>query len=234
MLVHVGDERNGTIDRHLAAALSTIAGALNAVGFLIASSFTANMTGNLSAFADEVARGSWRSSLGFLFLLALFIAGATLAAAFIVFGEQRGLRSVYAAAIATEGVIVAALGPLLSFHDDGSKAWLVGCLSLVMGLQNAVTTLISRSRVRTTHVSGMATDIGIGLAAILTPGRSRTAALPNLGLHVLTLSAFALGGIAGALLHAAIGPWLFTLAGGCLLAIALPEMLRARHLPRPD
>ena len=54
MLIHIGEERNGKIDRHLAAALSTIAGALNAVGFLMARSFTANMTGNVSAFAEEV------------------------------------------------------------------------------------------------------------------------------------------------------------------------------------
>ena len=91
MLIHVGEERNGKIDRRLAAALSTIAGALNAVGFLMARSFTANMTGNVSAFAEEVARGSWRTSLSFLLLLALFILGAALAGAFVTFGEQRGI-----------------------------------------------------------------------------------------------------------------------------------------------
>ncbi|AHD01164.1 YoaK family protein [Leisingera methylohalidivorans] len=232
MLIHVGDERNGKIDRYLAAALSTIAGALNAVGFLMARSFTANMTGNVSAFADEVAQGSWRSSLSFLILLALFIGGAALAAAFVTFGEQRGIRSIYAAAIAAEGVAVLALGLLLSASVGISNMALVGILSLVMGLQNAVTSLISRSRVRTTHVSGMATDIGIGLAAVIMPGRSRDAALPKLGLHVLTLSAFALGGVAGALLYGFIDTWFFTLAGCCLLAIALPGVLRGCQFPR--
>ncbi|MEN8740780.1 MAG: YoaK family protein, partial [Phaeobacter gallaeciensis] len=200
MLIHVGDERNGKIDRYLAAALSTIAGALNAVGFLMARSFTANMTGNVSAFADEIAQGAWRASLGFLLLLALFIGGAALAGAFVNFGEQRGIRSIYAAAIAVEGVAVLALGLFLSVSAGASNMFLVGILSLVMGVQNAVTSLISRSRVRTTHVSGMATDIGIGLAAVIMPGRSRDAALPKLALHVLTLCAFALGGVAGALL----------------------------------
>lgn len=234
MLIHVGEERNGTIDSYLAAALSTIAGALNAVGFLVAQSFTANMTGNLSAFADEVARGSWRTSLGYLLLLALFIGGAALAAAFISFGEQRGIRSIYALAIAAEGGIVLALGLVLSSSESISHMVLVGSLSLVMGLQNAVTTLISSSRVRTTHVSGMATDIGIGLAALLSPGGSKDAALPKLRLHVLTLSAFACGGIGGAMLYDHVGTWLFALAGGCLLAIALPEVFRARQLPRSD
>lgn len=57
MLIRVGSERSETIDLFLAAVLSTVAGALNAVGFLIAGSFTANMTGNVSAFADELAGG---------------------------------------------------------------------------------------------------------------------------------------------------------------------------------
>jgi uncharacterized membrane protein YoaK (UPF0700 family) len=234
MLIHVGDERNGTIDRYLAAALSIVAGALNAVGFLIARSFTANMTGNVSAFADEVARGSWRSSLGFLLLLVLFIGGASLAAGLITFGEQRGIRSIYAVTIAAEGVIVLALGFILSTSASISNMLLVCVLSSVMGLQNAVTSLISRSRVRTTHVSGMATDIGIGLAALIKPGSSPDTALPKLGLHALTLSAFALGGVGGALLYGFIGTWVFALAGGSLLAVALPEIMRAGRAPRKE
>ncbi|WP_417475310.1 YoaK family protein [Leisingera sp.] len=231
MLIHVGEERNGRIDRYLAAALSSMAGALNAVGFLMARSFTANMTGNVSAFADEVAQGSWRASLSFLLLLALFVGGAALAGAFVTFGEQRGIRSIYAAAIAVEGVVVLALGVLLSASAGTSNMFLVGILSLVMGLQNAVTSLISRSRVRTTHVSGMATDIGISLAAVIMPGRSREEALPKLALHVLTLSAFALGGVAGALLYGFVDTWFFALAGCCLLAIALPSVLGGRQYP---
>ena len=231
MLIHVGEERNGKIDRRLAAALSTIAGALNAVGFLMARSFTANMTGNVSAFAEEVARGSWRTSLSFLLLLALFILGAALAGAFVTFGEQRGIRSIYAATIAVEGIVVLSFGLFLTSSGGTSHTFLVGTLSLVMGLQNAVTSLISRSRVRTTHVSGMATDIGIGLSSVILPGRSRDTAVPKLMLHVLTLSAFALGGIGGALLYDFIDTWFFIVAGLFLIVIALPGILSGCQYP---
>ena len=61
MLVKVGDDRTSNIDLVLAGLLSSIAGALNAVGFLIAGTFTANMTGNISAFADNLANCRCRS-----------------------------------------------------------------------------------------------------------------------------------------------------------------------------
>ncbi|MEC7761705.1 MAG: YoaK family protein [Pseudomonadota bacterium] len=232
MLIHVGDERNGIADRYLAGALSAVAGALNAVGYLTAHSFTANMTGNVSAFADEFARGSWRTSISFLLLLALFIGGASLAAAIIAIGEQRGFRSIYALTIASEGLIVLGLGLILSASGSISNMLLISILSAVMGFQNAVTSVISNSRVRTTHISGMATDIGIGLVDLIKPSLSKKTVLSKLGLYSLTLSAFTFGGVGGVLIYGLVDTWFFALAGGCLFVVALPEILRARRLPR--
>ncbi|MBR9762915.1 MAG: DUF1275 domain-containing protein [Rhodobacteraceae bacterium] len=231
MLIRVGEERTGAIDYSLAAILSSIAGALNAVGFLVAGSFTANMTGNISAFADELAQGGTGAALAFLGLVLAFICGAAGAALMIHAGERRGLRSVYALAIVAEALLVLALGLVLGARPDAAQqALLVGGLSFVMGLQNAVTSMISRSRVRTTHVSGMATDIGIEIATLLAAPEARQRALPQLRLHGLTLVAFAGGGVLGALLFGWIGHGVFLLAAGCLLAVALPEALRA-HRP---
>ncbi|WP_245749734.1 DUF1275 family protein [Palleronia marisminoris] len=46
------------------------------------------------------------------------------------------------------------------------EALTVMAISYVIGLQNAVTTMVPGAQVRTTHVSGMATDVGIELAAL--------------------------------------------------------------------
>ena len=76
-----------------------------------------------------------------------------------------------------------------------------------MGLQNAVVTRISNARVRTTHISGMATDIGIGLGLLLDMacGGERTAeretVLANLRLHGMTILCFLAGGLAGGLIY---------------------------------
>ena len=94
MLIKVGDARTSNIDLVQAGLLSSIAGALNAVGFLIAGSFTANMTGNISAFADHIANGAILIAFSFLGLVAAFICGASIAALAIQAGHRRQLRSV--------------------------------------------------------------------------------------------------------------------------------------------
>ncbi|WP_341232982.1 YoaK family protein [uncultured Sulfitobacter sp.] len=230
MLIRVGDERTANIDLALAGLLSSVAGALNAVGFLIAGSFTANMTGNISAFADTLADGAVLISLSFAGLVVAFIFGAGIAALVIQAGERKKIRSIYALAIAAEAVVLLLLSAALVLAPLGMhETFLVVILSFVMGLQNAVTTMISRARVRTTHVSGMATDIGIELAALVGGDASRQDALPKLSLHSLTLACFAVGGVCGALLFGFVGYWLFVIAAAILLLIAAPEALRAHR-----
>lgn len=230
MLIKVGNARTANIDLVLAGLLSSIAGALNAVGFLIAGSFTANMTGNISAFADHLANGAIPIALSFLGLVAAFIWGAAIAALAIQAGERRQLRSVYALAIAAEAIILLLVGTALTKSSATEhETLLVIVLSFVMGLQNAVTTMISQARVRTTHVSGMATDIGIELAALVGGDKSRREATPKLWLHSLTLACFAVGGLCGALLFQLVGSWLFMITATLLLLIAVPEALRAHR-----
>jgi uncharacterized membrane protein YoaK (UPF0700 family) len=230
MLIKVGNARTSNIDLVLAGLLSSIAGALNAVGFLIAGSFTANMTGNISAFADHLANGAIPIALSFLGLVAAFIWGAAIAALAIQAGERRQLRSVYALAIAAEAIILLLVGTALTKSSATEhETLLVIVLSFVMGLQNAVTTMISQARVRTTHVSGMATDIGIELAALVGGDKSRREATPKLWLHSFTLACFAVGGLCGALLFQLVGSWLFMITATLLLLIAVPEALRAHR-----
>lgn len=228
MLIRVGSARTETIDLVLAGLLSTVAGALNAVGFLVAGSFTANMTGNLSAMADEAAAGAFGVAVSFGGLVVAFVLGALSAALAVMAGERRGLRSVYALVIVAEAVILIGLGAGMIWAAP-EQTTLVVVLSFLMGLQNAVTTMISKARVRTTHVSGMATDIGVELAAVMARGAARTEAMPKLKLHVLTLVSFAVGGMAGALLYGLVGAWLFLAVAGLLLALAIPEVLRSRR-----
>ena len=230
MLIKVGDARTAHIDLALAGLLSSVAGALNAVGFLIAGSFTANMTGNVSALADHLANGAVTTALSFLGLVVAFVAGAGIAALAIQAGERRRIPSIYALAITGEAIVLLLVGTALAQSAPaGHQTFLVIVLSFVMGLQNAVTTMISRARVRTTHVSGMATDIGIELAALVGGARSRQEAMPKLGLHSLTLGSFALGGFCGAVLFQIVGIWLFIIAAAVLLLIAVPEAVRAHR-----
>ena len=89
-------------------------------------------------------------------------------------------------------------------------------------------TQITNARVRTTHVTGTMTDIGIGLVHCLArhPGTDRA----RLRLHLVTATAFLAGGIVGVVLFKAIGTTLLFVAAGLLAALAIPGISTARRL----
>ncbi|WP_164176991.1 DUF1275 family protein, partial [Streptococcus pneumoniae] len=74
------------------------------------------------------------------------------------------------------------------------------------GLQNAIITKVSQARIRTTHVTGIVTDIGIELGKLIYWNRSRGEGLDmvradrdKLRLLGALLAAFFAGGVLGAL-----------------------------------
>ncbi|MBY0571598.1 MAG: DUF1275 domain-containing protein, partial [Burkholderiaceae bacterium] len=80
-------------------------------------------------------------------------------------------------------------------------------LCYLMGLQNALITKISRAEIRTTHVTGLVTDIGIEMGKLiywnknkdeLHPEQEINANLQKLRLHLRLVIAFFIGGILGA------------------------------------
>jgi len=224
MLIREGSDRTIGIDSRLAALFSATAGALNAAGFQAFGFFSANMTGNASSFSDYLSLGNFGLALTFASLIVSFICGAFLAGLLIEVGRARTVVGIYAYAILFEGVVLALLAiALLATNYEGFA--LIFCLSFVLGLQNAATTRISDARVRTTHVSGMATDIGLGLAAKLL-GQAN----PRFKLSILTMPAFLIGGIAGGWAYAHISSLLFLLLAAVLSSVAVIEIARAVKL----
>ncbi|WP_392713913.1 YoaK family protein [Rhizobium ruizarguesonis] len=236
MLVRQGSHRNEKIDRGLAASLAAIAGALNASAFYAVGFFSANMTGNVSTLSDHLAVGQWVSALFYGGIVLAFVLGAAVSTLIVNEGRRRGMHAIYAYSILVEAMLLAILGCadlwLLA-------AWrvpvLVPGLAFLMGLQNAVVTRISDARVRTTHVSGMATDLGIelGLAFDILCGREPATEtrhnVTKLRLHLYTIGAFLIGGILGVFIYRAVGGYLLILAATLLTAIALDAIRRAKR-----
>jgi Predicted membrane protein len=233
VLIQVGQARTIAVDLRLAIWLSLVAGAVNAAGFRALGYFSANMTGNVSTASDMLALGRFAGAFWLLMLLAAFVFGAFVSGLLIAAGERRNLRGIYAFSILLEaGLLVGlALLDLTWSAQAGGQLMMVG-LSMLMGLQNAATTKISDAKVRTSHVSGIATDLGLELAelsrgrAALDPAR-RDVLLARLVLHLATLFAFFGGGISGVWGYEQIGPMVFVIIAALLMLIALPELRKA-------
>lgn len=163
--------RNRTVlaNRRLGLALAFVAGAANAGGFLAVGQYTSHMSGIVSALADNLAIGETVLVVGGLSALAAFLCGAAASAMLINWGRRRQAHSEYAMPLLLEAVLLLCFGLLgsnLEHHRVMFIPATVGLLCFVMGLQNAMITKISKAEIRTTHVTGLVTDIGIELGKL--------------------------------------------------------------------
>jgi len=222
----VAPERTGAGDMLLGMALTFIAGAINAGGFLAVGQYTSHMSGILSSMADNLALGGVTIVAIGLAALAPFVAGAACSAILINWGRRHHLGSRYALPLMLEAALLCIFGGLgwMAHPSPSFVAAAVPLLCFIMGLQNATVTKISGARMRTTHVTGIVTDIGIELGKLLYWNRNRhiddivTADREKLRLLLLLLGSFFIGGITGAVGFSHIG-FLFSLPFALLLVL---------------
>ncbi|MBC7685962.1 MAG: DUF1275 domain-containing protein [Bdellovibrionales bacterium] len=165
-----GRVRSGKANRSLGFALAFIAGAINAGGFLAVHQYTSHMTGIVSSMADNVALGTFDAALAGLGTLLSFVVGALCSSILVNFARQRKMHSEFALPLMVEAVLLLGFGLMggrLAMVDDGLFVSLtVMLLAFIMGLQNAVITKLSNAEIRTTHITGIVTDIGIELGKL--------------------------------------------------------------------
>jgi uncharacterized membrane protein YoaK (UPF0700 family) len=191
----------------LARILAFIAGALNAGGFMALGFYTSHVTGNVSRAADELVLGHWLTAGSAAVLVAFFMVGAFTTGLLLSYGRRRRFKARYAFSLALEACLLLVFGlsgDALARESLFAPATAV-LLTFVMGMHNAVITKISKAVVRTTHMTGNVTDLGIELAQLVYTNRSRGPRLkpvvadrPLLFLHLSIVISFFLGGLAGA------------------------------------
>jgi uncharacterized membrane protein YoaK (UPF0700 family) len=206
-----GPRRTPGLNRHLAYLLALVAGILNSVGFVAVAVYTSHMTGLVATVADHLVLGDLRLVLVGGLAIAAFTAGAACCALMFNWARRRGLHSRYANVLLLEGLMMMLFGLLAeSVVHEHRDLLFIPVLAFTMGLQNAVITKISGAQIRTTHVTGMVTDIGIELGKFLY--RSRLAGSDpvsgdpaKLRLLAALVALFFAGGVLGALGYLAVG-----------------------------
>ena len=234
-------ERTRQRNRQLGALLAFMAGAVNAGGFLAVQRYTSHMTGVVSSIADDLVLGHGLLVLAGLGALLAFIAGAAATAILINWARRRQMQGEYALSLLLEAALLLLFGLLGANLNELIEVFMpttVLLLCFIMGLQNAIVTKISQAEIRTTHMTGVITDLGIELGKLLYWNRTPdTPAEPmvranrdRLRLHATLLACFAGGGLAGALAFQSLGyyatlPIALLLAG--LAAVPILDDLQA-------
>ncbi|MRW94668.1 DUF1275 domain-containing protein [Duganella sp. FT80W] len=165
---YASPQRTEAGNRRLGLSLAFVAGAVNAGGFFAVGRYTSHMTGVVSALADDLALGEITLVAVGLLSLAAFLLGAATSAILINWGRRHEAHSRYALPLMLEAALLLAFGLAgAALVAAGHITATIALLCFVMGLQNAIITKASRAEIRTTHVTGLVTDIGIELGKLL-------------------------------------------------------------------
>jgi len=235
--------RTAQANRHLGFTLCFVAGAINAGGFLAVQQYTSHMTGIVSAMADHIALGAydlvWDGAGGLL----SFLAGAACSAMLVNYARRHQMHSEYGLPLLLEALLLLCFGMLGAWlsHIEGLFVPVtVMLLCFIMGLQNAVITKLSHAEIRTTHITGIVTDIGIELGKMLywnaagPPDRPPVRAnRQRIGLLCGLAGCFFVGGVIGAIGFKHVG-YVSTLPLAAILVVlagvsAFDDLLAWRH-----
>lgn len=212
--------------------LAMSAGAVNAGAFVLCSRFVTHVTGTVTQLGVDSAM--WELTVESLTLLLAFILGA-MASVFAIQGRiARGRRPLHAAPLIAVAalLLLAGLGGHLGLFgamDEGEEpGFLLLCLlGFAMGLQNASVATSTASLVRTTHLTGPATDLGVHLAVAWVSGRTqeRRDMLRLASLRATKLAAFWLGAMLMVPLAGNIGFLSFALPAALVLVAVVNTFL---------
>jgi uncharacterized membrane protein YoaK (UPF0700 family) len=230
----------------LAISLSWVAGYTNVIAFLMCGHVVvSHVTGNVTHFGESAAgvilhprHGPWREVGYFGFLVAAFFCGAVASAVMTEGARRRGLQSKYILPMAVEALLLTAFGAGVILHyrqaisagADAHFFWMSGTAAFAMGLQNATITRISGAVVRTTHLTGVVTDLGLeGVQYVLWAWDKTRGRHPDRRRRVLRVSQRHPSVLRLALLASIVGSFLFGVVAGALafvkatsFALALP------------
>lgn len=193
----------------LGGAMAFIAGALNAGGFLAVQRYTSHVSGVVSSMADNLVLGDVGATLAALASLLSFIAGAAHAAWLINWARRQRLRSGYGVSLIEESLLLllfGVAGAALAIAPEFFAPPIVLLLCFIMGMHNTIITKLSGGLLRSTHMTGIATDIGIELAKASYINRDTGNKVPEvranrerLQIYLWILGSFFVGGVVGAL-----------------------------------
>ena len=241
MFRHVERGRTYKHNIKLAGLLSFIAGIVNVCGVLSVHTLTTNVTGHFAFFAEQLQQKEYNPALNFLLYILAYFLGSFLSSLAMEASLRKGYRTVHVGPMLLEIAILLALGFVADYMLLAGVGGIVIALLLLfaMGLQNALVTRVSNSVVRTTHLTGLFTDLGIELSQLLFYKRKeqQEKLTRSVRLKLVIISAFFAGCVVGGYLYKTLTLGTLAVAAG-LLTIALAydtlkfryyRLLRARH-----
>lgn len=162
MFRHKGNKRTFSHNLRLASILSFIAGIVNITGVLSVGTLTTNVTGHFAFFAEEISLKNYSKAVTIIVFIFFFLLGAFVSNFLVEIISFKRPKIAHAIPMFLEIILLSIIG----LSHNYSPQHIAYTLLFAMGLQNALVTKISQSTVRTTHLTGLFTDLGIELSQL--------------------------------------------------------------------
>lgn len=203
MFTHLGKTRTIEHNKKIASLLSFVAGLVNVAGFIAVQKLTTNVTGHFAFFVDEVFKLNFQESFVYFLYIFFFFLGSFVSNFLVETISRKNERYIYFIPTLIESFILFVIA--LFGHEIALISHNVIALSLLfaMGLQNSLVTRISDAMVRTTHLTGLFTDLGIELSQLFfyKEKEQKTKLTTTIKLRLRIILFFFVGGIIGGIFY---------------------------------
>ena len=206
-------------------------GCVNSGGWIAAAKFTTHVTGFATLFGINLSRHHWFEAMAISSIPVYFMAGAMLSALMVDRRIQRDLPPLYGLPILLSAglLALAALGGESGWFGMFGKDSVISdeyvlllVLALASGLQNAAVTTATGAVMRATHMTGLTTDLGLGLVRYFyLSGPERRIEVRATMVRTLTLLFFLGGSVAGAYFFLTMQYQGFLVPAGISFVVAL-------------
>ncbi len=222
MFRHQGKGRTFKHNLQIATILSFVAGIVNVTGFLSIQQLTTNVTGHFALFIFDFENFEfWKGAIYLLYILS-FLFGS-FASGFLIENYKETKRlNVFVLPTLLEIAILVAVSLFYNITNVSYPHIIACSLLFAMGLQNSFVTKISNAVVRTTHLTGLFTDLGIELSQLFFPkSHPNTSKIKStIKLRVYIISFFFLGGITAGFFYSNLGLKANTLILAAIILLA--------------
>jgi uncharacterized membrane protein YoaK (UPF0700 family) len=219
MFRHIGETRTIGHNLKIASVLSFVAGIVNVAGFLSVQRLTTNVTGHFAFFIDDVFKFQFAEAFIFILYIFFFLLGSFISNLLIELMSRKRERYMYILPVSIEIIILFTIAVFGDFLKSESPDLIAFSLLFAMGLQNSLVTTISNAVVRTTHLTGIFTDLGIDLSQLFfyNSKDKKVKLYSSIKLRLRIISCFFIGGLVGGLFYSALQ--LSVLLIGCMALV---------------
>ncbi len=230
MFRHQGKTRTLSHNLKIASLLSFVAGIVNVAGFFAVQRLTTNVTGHFAFFVDEVFKMDFWQGLVYFLYIFFFLLGSFVSGFLVEIMARKNERLIYILPVFIECAVLFITGILTAHFITTHPDVVAFSLLFAMGLQNSLVTTISNAAVRTTHLTGLFTDLGIELSQLFfyRHKEQKQRLHASIRLRLTIISFFFLGGVLGAVLYSKISLHVLIVASALLIAGLIYDHIKFR------